>query len=214
MRSAIGKLIITTLATVLLVEICYAQATGGGGRYGPALSRGCRKRGFDGSLSKSDGAELGTYFGGRRLAPQVNSGLYALLLATSSSAQLSSAQSSPSCSASVSPSANPSASSDTSAVASSTIGAAAIIRCSSSGESQARIAGSDWPRLAFWPAIDRRPLGLHRFREYSHHCHDTIRESGAYKPVFASLRHLGGRDLVGVNFRPAAAAQRSKRHNN
>jgi hypothetical protein len=65
MRSAIGKLIITTLATVLLVEICYAQATGGGGRYGPALSRGCRKRGFDGSLSKSDGAELGTYFGGR-----------------------------------------------------------------------------------------------------------------------------------------------------
>ena len=31
MRSAIGKLIITTLATVLLVEICYAQATGGGG---------------------------------------------------------------------------------------------------------------------------------------------------------------------------------------
>jgi hypothetical protein len=37
MRSAIGKFIITVLATVLFVESCYAQATGGG-------SGGGRKR--------------------------------------------------------------------------------------------------------------------------------------------------------------------------
>ena len=32
MKSAIGKLMITMLATMLLAESCYAQATGGGGR--------------------------------------------------------------------------------------------------------------------------------------------------------------------------------------
>ena len=38
MKSAIGKLMITMLATMLLAESCYAQATGGGG------SGGGRKR--------------------------------------------------------------------------------------------------------------------------------------------------------------------------
>jgi hypothetical protein len=38
MKSAIGKLMIAMLATMLLVESCYAQATGGGG------SGGGRKR--------------------------------------------------------------------------------------------------------------------------------------------------------------------------
>jgi hypothetical protein len=38
MKSAIGKFIITMLATVLIAESCYAQATGGGG------SGGGRKR--------------------------------------------------------------------------------------------------------------------------------------------------------------------------